>query len=190
MRAKILIPYYDYDNINFDVNDNYYKGNEYEDTLISSNNRDKDIINDYILSNNKVHKDSTSIKFFSIKNKANDENLLYTSCYCDVCNEYDMKSMSLEDFKMFENVDNNILIVKFDFNTIEEEFETDLKMWLDEHNKINSYDLDDEWKFKNEPFKDLVLEVDNLKYNLENCKILDSYEDKFIIFIEKIKNVI
>jgi hypothetical protein len=85
-------------------------------------------------------------------------------------------------------------IVEFDLDTVEEEFETEISLWVKEHNNINSYadKLGEDWVLAKEPKRNIKLHFKNNANEdifavLEDCKIMDIIEDNsFILFVERI----
>lgn len=194
MKCKLLLPYIDYYNTNFDVDDNYYSNGGYENALKTNNSMYGDSIYNHMNQNGGILSNSNNfnmgINIFNQNTHKNDEKTSYSSCegYLYDENMNDETVFGLENY--IKNQDVFILFIKLDFDTIEEEFETDFKMWVKSHNKINSYKADDDWKFANEPKKNIRVEVDDLTIDLLNCKILDVSNDKIAVLVEKIKYVI
>lgn len=191
MKVTLFLPYIDYYNSNFDVDDSYYSNGSYEKALKANNDMYGDSIFAH-MSNNNFSKSNTYNGFggFSQQTVKNEEKTSYSSCDATIYNE-NMEEETINGFKKYiNNQDVCVLFIKLDFDTIEEEFETDFKMWVKSHNKINSYKADDDWKFANEPKKNIRVEVGGLTVDLLNCKILDVSNDKIAVLVEKIKNVI
>ena len=85
-------------------------------------------------------------------------------------------------------------IVEFNLDTSEEEFETELALWVKEHNSINQYvdKLGEDWVLAKEPKRNLKL---NFKNNanediyavLVDCRIMDADKGgSLVLFVEKI----
>ena len=194
MKCKLLLPYIDYYNTNFDVDDNYYSNGGYENALKTNNSMYGDSIYNHMNQNGGILSNSNNfnmgINIFNQNTHKSDEKTSYSSCegYLYDENMNDETVFGLENY--IKNQDVFVLFIKLDFDTIEEEFETDFKMWVKSHNKINSYKADDDWKFANEPKKNVRVEVNGLTVDLLNCKILDVSNDKIAVLVEKIKYVI
>lgn len=198
MKGTLFLPYIDYYNSNFDVDDNYYSNGTYEETLTNEYTKNKDIvfntINDYFDGNTSVlranNNQGNTISFFNAKVPKNEEKTRYSSCDCYVLNEY-LKDITINDINALKNInDVCVLYVKLDFDTIEEEFEEDFKLWVKSHNNINNTNRSDEWKFENEPKRTFKLTINNISYELCNCRILEMSSNGFFILIEKIKESI
>ena len=87
-----------------------------------------------------------------------------------------------------------VKIVKFNRDSMDEEFEEDYNLWIEEHYKLNEYKdkLGEDKIWENEPIRTFYVEFINkaneTKYvRFENCKILDKGdEDEYAILAEKI----
>lgn len=197
MNATLFLPYIDYYNTKFDVDDSYYTENSYENALNDEYNKNKDIvyntINDYFDGNISVLKQGNNqgntINFFNTKTPKIEEKTRYSTCdailYNSSMEDCDINYLlqHLGGKNMFE------LIVKLNFDTIEEEFEEDLKLWVKTHNNINSTMNSDEWKFKNEPKKNIRIKIDCGEYDLIGCILLETSNDSFFIIVSEIKEV-
>jgi hypothetical protein len=119
----------------------------------------------------------------------NEEKTLYSSCECEAFDEY-MKDITINDImEQTFNKDIFIMYIKLDFNTIEEEFEEDYKLWVRTHNNINKQKMSDDWKFENEPKRTMKLLLSNKEFELVNCKILEVSNNGLFVLIEEIKDV-
>lgn len=194
MKCKILLPYIDYNNVNFDVDDNYYSNGGYANALKANDAMYGGSIYDHINQNGGVLSSANAfnvgLNVFNQNMSKNEEKTSYSSCegYIYDENMNDETVLNLQNYIKSQDV--CILYLKLDFDTIDEEFETDFKMWVKAHNKINAYNADDDWKFDNEPKKNVRISVDGFEADLLNCKILETSEDKIAILVEKIKYVI
>lgn len=85
-------------------------------------------------------------------------------------------------------------IIEFNLDTVEEEFETEVSLWVKEHNNINQYadKLGEEWVLAKEPKRNIKVQFKNNANQdvyavLEDCKIMDIVDDNmFAIFVERI----
>ena len=85
-------------------------------------------------------------------------------------------------------------IVEFNLDTVEEEFETEVSLWVKEHNNINQYadKLGEDWVLAKEPKRNIKVQFKNNASQdvyavLEDCKIMDIIEDNsFILYVERI----
>lgn len=198
MKCKLLLPYIDYYGSTFDVDENYYSNDAYEKALKSNNEMYGDSIYNHISNggfntNTAVFRGSYDINNivngFNDKVSKNEEKTLYSSCECEVFDEY-MKDITINDImEQTFNKDIFIMYIKLDFNTIEEEFEEDYKLWVRTHNNINKQKMSDDWKFENEPKRTMKLILSNKEFDLVNCKILEVSNNGLFVLIEEIKDV-
>lgn len=173
MRATIYLPYNDYNGYNFDIGNDYYSNGGYEKAL----------------QDNFLNEKNPNVSSLS----RNEEKTNYTTCECELFNEY-MSEESVDSLITYAvSSDVNVIVVKFDFNTFEEEFETELKLWIQTHNKINgNIHLSDDEKFQNEPKRTFKICFKNLKNEdtyLEfcDCKLLEPIgNDGYAMLIERI----
>lgn len=198
MKCNLYLPYIDYNNINFDVDNSYYKDNDYQKALENDYIKNNDIIsnsiNDYFEGNTSFLRQDNNlgntINFFGVKPSKNEEKVSYSSCNGEVhCENYSLNVIETIKSNIISN-EMMILCLKLDYDTMDEEFESDFKMWCSSHDKINSTNMNDEWKFKNEPKRDLILEINNFKVELKNVMILELSYDNIIIMVEKIREII
>ena len=97
MECKILLPYIDYYNTSFDVNENYFSNGDYEKALKSNNEMYGDSIYNHISNggfnaNTSVFRNpysfSNNVNESNMKVSKNEEKTLYSSCECIVYDEY------------------------------------------------------------------------------------------------------
>ena len=198
MECKILLPYIDYYNTSFDVDDNFFSNGEYERALNKNNDMYGDSIYNHISNggfndNTTVFRGSTmfndTINGFNKKVSKNEEKTLYSSCDCSIYNEY-MKDITINEIMEQTFIkDVSVMFIKPNFDTAEEEFEEDFKLWVKTHKNINLQKMSDEWKFENEPKKNIRLVISNKEFDLMNCKILEMSNSGFFVLIEEIKEV-
>ena len=177
--------------------ENYYTENSYVKALEDSYNQTKDAI--YESMNNgftdvlKQRNNSlNTFNMFNNKSSVINEKHHYTTCNASLYNENgeSENTDSLVKYMLDEDVFICIIDVKLDSS--EEEFETEFKMWVNTHDKINSSNTNDEWKLANEPKRDLKIKfTNNINTDsfalLQNCKIIDYINGKgYAILIERI----
>lgn len=193
MKCTLFLPYIDYYNTNFDVDDNYYSNGGYEKALKANDEMYKDSVYNFISNYESLGQQNvfnSTMNVFNTKVSKNEEKTAYSSCEATIYNE-EMKDETIDGLKSYlRSQDVFILFVKLDYYTIEEEFESDLKMWFSSHNKINSVNASDEWKFQNEPKRNIRIKIDDFNADLINSKILEVSNDGFVILVEKIKYII
>lgn len=196
MKCKLLLPYIDYYGSTFDVDENYYSNDAYEKALKSNNEMYGDSIYNHISNggfnaNTAVFRGSYDIKNvvngFNKKVPKNEEKTQYSSCECDLFDEF-MKDVSINEImELMSSKDVCVMFFKLDYNTIEEEFEEDYKLWVRTHNNINKQSMSNEWKFENEPKRNVKLILSNKEFDLINCKILEVSNNGMFVLIEEIK---
>ena len=199
MEVTLYLPYYDYNDGAFDVNDEYYNENEYIDAISDEYNKNKDIVYNSMLDYNNGSRnvfagtDGQMYKFGS-KVSQNEDKVAYSSCEGVLYNEDGEKDNVDKLIEKFAKQEAFVEMVEFNMDTPEEEFETELSLWTKEHSNINSYKLQkgEEWAWVNEPKRNVKIAFKN-KANedvyavLENCKIMDIVDrNMYIVFVEKI----
>lgn len=132
MKGTLYLEYSDYTDLNFDVSDTYYTEKSYIDQL----NKSVDNKIDYTCSKT-------------------DEKVSYTSCEISLPDENEGKIIeySIKNIPVLINV-------KFNFNTMEEDFDEEFKNWFFTTKKIKN----------SSPNKDLttsILPVKTFKFKLE-----------------------
>lgn len=199
MEVTLYLPYYDYNDGAFDVNNDYYDEDEYINAVSSEYNKNKDIIYNSVMdAKNGVGSllqggDGHTYKFGQ-KTSQSEDKVAYSKCngtLYDIGGSKDTVDGFIEKFAAQKQF---LEIVEFDLDTVEEEFETEISLWVKEHNNINSYadKLGEDWVLAKEPKRNIKLHFKNNANEdifavLEDCKIMDIIEDNsFILFIERI----
>ena len=199
MEVTLYLPYYDYNDGAFDVNDDYYDEDEYINAVSSEYNKNKDIIYNSVRdAKNGVGSllqggDGQTYKFGQ-KTSQSEDKVAYSKCngtLYDIGGSKDTIDSFIEKFAAQKQF---LEIVEFDLDTVEEEFETEISLWVKEHNNINSYadKLGEDWVLAKEPKRNIKLHFKNNANEdifavLEDCKIMDIIEDNsFILFVERI----
>ena len=198
MKVELYLPYYDYNDNAFDVSNNYYDNEEdYINAMSSEYNKNKDIVYNSMLNGSIGAYNGTDGQTYKFGEKTpqNEEKVAYSKC----------NGVLYDDSGNLENVDNLIdrfvqqksfiEMVEFDDSSSEEEFVSEISLWVKEHNAINQYRefKGDEWTWVNEPKRNVkikfLLYVDEDIYAIwENCKIMDIIEgNSIILFIEKMR---
>lgn len=198
MEVTLFMPYYDYNDGNFDVSDNYYSDDEYVKRMRDEYNANKDVVFDSMLNAKNGSSslfqgaDGQTYKFGS-KEPQNEDKVVYSSCNAAL---YDCKGKPYTVDGLithFAKQESFIAMVELDIDTSEEEFESEIMLWMREHVKINEYKdkNGEEWAWSNEPIKDVKMSFKNnsdeeLFSMLRNCKIMDILDDgNFILYIER-----
>lgn len=200
MEATLYLPYYDYNDGLFDVSNDYYNSDEYARKVSDEYNKSKDVVYNSMLdmkngsSSVFVGGDGQTYKFGQ-KSDYSEEKVAYSSCESVIYNSDGKEETVDEVITHFVKMEPFVCMVELDMDTSEEEFETELSMWNNEHCNINKYKASggEEWVWGNEPKRNLKMKFLNngnetVYAVLENCKIMDRVEyNMFIVYVEKIR---
>jgi len=198
MEVTLYLPYYDYNDDAFDVGNNYYNEGEYAEKMSSEYNNSKDIVYNSVL--NAQNGNGTIVQGFDgqayklgSRQTQSEDKVAFSSC----------KATMYGGNGEHETVDNLIAhyvdgkpfveMVELDDDVSEDEFISEISLWVKEHNGINKYKefKGEDWAWVNEPKRNikisLVNKADETIYgNIENCKIMDIVDGRtMIIYIEK-----
>ena len=198
MKVELYLPYYDYNDNAFDVSNNYYDNEEdYINAMSSEYNKNKDIVYNSMLNGSiGVYNGTDGQTYkFGEKTPQNEEKVAYSKCngvlYDDSGNLENVYNL----IDRFVQQKSFIEMVEFDDSTSEEEFVSEISLWVKEHNAINQYRefKGDEWTWVNEPKRNVKIKfLNNANEYIyaiwENCKIMDIIEgNSIILFIEKMR---
>ena len=210
MKVSTYLPYFDYNDSNFDIQSSTVNGQDYADMLEKEYNRSKSIIDSFM---NGKESPTTALKsddgqtyYFGQNNAKNELKMLYSkssAIILDADDKDETVDMLIEHFARQE-----MFVSKLEFmDDMEEEFELELSLWKNEHNKLNSYkdkgnkfvtdrngnrEPIDEWILKNEPVRNVRLSFLNkantmIYAELKNCKIIDiEKNNKIDLLVESI----
>lgn len=187
MIATIYLPFLLYNEDVFHKKINTYDYVSYADTLINDYNKNKDVVNDYM--NSGINNNSTAK--FNANNQQNsfsDEEYTYCSSTVELT-DIDGNSETIDNLLgYFRNKEAFYLFAKFNQDEMDEDVESELKMWERETNKINSYPQDEDWKIDNLPTKNLKISINNTAFaDLKNCKIMEKYGvSEYAILVQEI----
>ncbi len=201
MNAKIYLPYINYGDDLFSMNNDYYSdSNSYIDAMTDDYNRNKDIVTNSVLDMMEGHgnlysgTDGNTYSFGQSTQQA-EEKYSYAKCDCTIFNEEG------EDESVDSIISNMVrqqpvvYMVELDRDTSEEEFEEELRAWSNDHNGINQYKVfkGEEWGWMNEPVRNLKVSFQNKKGDtiymmLNGCRILDIVDGtSYILYIDKME---
>lgn len=199
MEVTLYLPYYDYNDGNFDVSNDYYNDNEYSNAMSNDFNRSKDIVYNSVLAakngtGSLVQGADGHTYKFGQKTSQSEDKVAFSSCkgiLWDIGGEKDTVDGFITKFAQQKQF---LEIVEFDLDTSEEEFETELSLWSREHTSINKYkdDLGEDWVLAKEPKRNLKVQFKNnanqITYAiLEDCRIMDIIDkNSFVLFVERI----
>ena len=179
MEVTLYMPYYDYNDGAFDVNNNYYDENEYIEAVSKEYNKNKDIIYNAVYERENggcglIGGDGQTYKF-GANTAQKEEKVAYSSCNGIVYDENGNDDTVDSLITHFVDQKPFIEMFEFDDNTSEEEFIAEVSLWVKEHNR------NVKMHFVNKAGEDIYA-------ILENCKIMDIVDDNsMIVFIEKLR---
>ena len=200
MKVTLYLPYYDYNDGAFDVSNDYYKNEEdYAKMVEQEYNKNKDIVFNSMLdakngSGSLVQGSDGQTYKFGQQTAQNEDKVAYSSCegvLFDIGGSEDTVDGFIGKFAAQKQF---LEIVEFDLDTSEEEFESEISLWIREHNNINKYvdQLGEDWVLAKEPKRNVKVQFKNNANEdvyavLENCKILEIIEkNSFVLFVERI----
>jgi len=202
MKVTLFLPYYDYNDGNFDVSNDYYSEDEYSNAMSKNFNESKDIVYNSVLAakngtGSLVQGSDGHTYKFGQKTSQSEDKVAFSKCegiLSDISGEEDTVDSIISKFASQKQF---LEIIDFDLDTSEEEFETELSLWTREHNSINKYkdQLGEDWVLAKEPKRNLKIHFKN-KANqdtyaiFEDCRIMDIMDKtSFVLFVEKISLV-
>lgn len=197
MNTTLYLPYINYENIQFQANNDYYTSKEeYSKTLENDYYMNKDVIYNKMNAWNSGSVDlinKSTINSQSFHNNNDDDDVKYSKCEVLLYNENYEEETIDSIINYFNENDVFILIIKFNFDTMDEEFEEDLKLWFRTHQNINNIkEADDDWKFTNQPIRNFKFNFIN-KFNTQtngellNCKLIQQMDNNtYVVLVEKI----
>ena len=211
MKLNAYLPYFDYNDSKFDIQSSTVNGQDYADMLEKEYNRSKSIVDSFM---NGKESPTTALKsddgqtyYFGQNNAKNELKMLYSkssAIMLDADDKDETVDMLIEHFARQE-----MFVSKLEFmDDMEEDFELELSLWKNEHNKLNSYkdkgnkfvtdrngnrEPIDEWILKNEPVRNVRISFLNkantmIYAELKNCKIIDiEKNNKIDLLVESIE---
>ena len=200
MEVTLYLPYYDYNDGAFDVDSNYYDEEEYIKAVSNEYNKNKDVVFNSVMDAKNgsgsllMGTDGQTYKF-GAQSQQSEDKVAYSSCNGTLYDEKGNDETVDGIITHFAKQKPFLEMIEFDMDSSEEEFETEVSLWMKEHNGINQYKdfKGEEWTWVNEPKRNLKMHFKNnadedIYAILENCKIMDILEDgTLIVFIEKIR---
>ena len=131
---------------------------------------------------------------FGQKTSQNEDKVSYSKCEATLYDEDGSDETVDGLIQKFAEQKDFVEMVELDYDTSEEDFETECSIWKNEHNSINSYRnvAGDAWVASREPKRNVKMHFKNnanedIYAMLENCKIMDDSEPgTFIVYVEKI----
>ena len=197
MEIKLYLETENGDDLNFDVDNSYYGNGDYISALNSSYETSKNDVSNFCLNAKRDHlrQENIDIKTFGGFNTRVSENaskVAYTTCVAKILNE-EMRDETIDGL-ITHNLDGDMFLefMEFDYDTMDEDFDSDLKMWVRTFQKIEAMVVDDEWKIQNYPKRTFKFSYKD-SYGGEgygefiNCKVIGTVgKSMYCVLIEKI----
>lgn len=201
MNITVYLPYYEYNDNDFEVDKDYYKSNDEYFNAIRENIQStrNDVIqgmNNYMNNGSvKAYKDEYGQTYrYANKGRENEDKVAYSKCEALI---YDSngKEETVDNFiSDYVSKEMQLYVFKFNLDTADEEFEQEVNLWTTEHNKIQKYnERDEDWVFENEPIRNIKIKFTNNaneeKYaELVNCKLMEKQSlNIYVVLVEEIK---
>ena len=201
MNITVYLPYYEYNDNDFEVDKDYYKSNDEYFNAIRENIQStrNDVIqgmNNYMNNGSvKAYKDEYGQTYrYANKEREGEDKVAYSKCEALI---YDSngKEETVDNFiSDYVSKEMQLYVFKFNLDTSDEEFEQELNLWTTEHNKIQKYnERDEDWVFENEPIRNIKIKFTNNaneeKYaELVNCKLMEKQSlNIYVVLVEEIK---
>lgn len=201
MNITVYLPYYEYNDNDFEVDKDYYKSNDEYFNAIRENIQStrNDVIqgmNNYMNNGSvKAYKDEYGQTYrYTNKERESEDKVAYSKCEALI---YDSngKEETVDNFiSDYVSKEMQLYVFKFNLDTADEEFEQEVNLWTTEHNKIQKYnERDEDWVFENEPIRNIKIKFTNNaneeKYaELVNCKLMEKQSlNIYVVLVEEIK---
>lgn len=203
MEGKVYLQYIAYDDNLFSVGEDYYKDeNEYINAITEDYDRNKDIVTNSVLDmmegSGRLYSGVDGNTYvFGQKMSQKEEKYSYAKCDCTIFNE-DGEDESVDSMiSRLVSQQPTVYMFELDRDTSEEEFEEELRMWVNDHNGINQYKpfKGEEWAWVNEPARNVKVSFKNksnetVNIMLIDCRILDIVDNSsYILYIERMEMV-
>ncbi len=203
MEAKVYLQYIAYDDNLFSANEDYYKDeNDYINAITEDYNRNKDIVTNSVLDmmegSGRLYSGADGNTYaFGQKTSQKEEKYSYAKCDCIIFNE-DGEDESVDSMiSGLVSQQPTVYMFELDRDTSEEEFEEELRMWVNDHNGINQYKpfKGEEWAWVNEPVRNVKISFKNnnnetVNILLIDCRILDIIDNtSYILYIERMEMI-
>lgn len=203
MEAKVYLQYIAYDDNLFSVSEDYYKDeNEYINAITEDYDRNKDIVTNSVLDmmegSGRLYSGADGNTYaFGQKTPQKEEKYSYAKCDCVIFNENGGDESVDEIISKMVSQQPVIYMFELDRDTSDEEFEEELRVWVNDHNGINQYKpfKGEQWAWTNEPLRDVKVSFKNkrdetVNMKLCDCRILDIVDDSsYILYIERMEMI-
>ena len=197
MELKLYLEIDNGDDLNFDVDSNYYQGEDYANALSKDYEASMNDVSNFCLTAKKSHLRQENVTVngfggFNTRVSEIEEKVAYTTCDVRILDE-NMEDETINGL-IKHDLQNEMFMyfIEFNYDSIEEDFESDLRLWATTWKKIESMPYDDDWKIQNYPKRNFKFSYKN-DYGGDgfgefiNCKIIGSIGGgNYCVLIEKI----
>jgi len=198
MEVTIKIVLENFNDGDFDTNNDYYKSN---DDFFDAVKRNVDMNSNVayeVMSNqgSSMGRRTASFGTDGYKPSKNARNSIYT-CKATLLDE-DENDETVDSLVTKSLTDDVVVsIIQYNTDSMDEEFEEDLKLWISDHHSINQYKdkLGDDAVWENEPKRTFIVSFPNksgeeVNVQYENCRIVSEFEGvKYAVLAENVKLV-
>ena len=193
MKATLYMPYFGY-NSDFDAEGTYKTENDYVKAMENTYNQTKDVITSFMSGGavkNYTGLDGQTYSFGQQESKK--DKISYAPCEVTMFDE-DGNADNVDNLiTHFAKQEMFIDTVILDMTNINEDFQSELSIWVNEHESVNrnGAKFGGEWCWIHEPMRELGLSFKNkanetVYAKLINCKIGDMpQKNQILLFIEK-----
>lgn len=201
MKIKLYLPFYDYNDSDFEINNDYYKSNEdyfnaVEQNLKQTRNAVMNGMSNYVNGGSLRGYQSTNGQVYAFGGKAQNtqEKVSYAECEAMLYND-NGKDESIDDFiKNYVSQNSQIYILNLNLDNCDEDFEQELNLWFKEHENLQKYgnERGNKWILDNEPVRQIKVKFTNNaneeKYaEFVNSKIIEKQGmNIYILLVQKI----
>ena len=195
MKATLYMPYFGY-NSDFDAEGTYKTENDYVKAMENAYNQTKDVITSFMSDGavkNYTGLDGQTYSFGQQESKK--DKISYAPCEVTMFDE-DGNADNVDNLiTHFAKQEMFIDTVILDMTNINEDFQSELSIWVNEHESVNrnGAKFGGEWCWIHEPMRELRLSFKNkanetVYAKLINCKIGDMpQKNQILLFIEKME---
>lgn len=172
MNSTLFLEYYNYNDDKFDVKDYFSDSNSYIEALQKYSTQESNFMNVSEKKNNTIQ---------------------YAKCDCKLYDENN-EDLTIDKLVGFYNTNEMImLVVELKLDTEDEEFDSELNGWYNEHKELDKIkNIEEDKRFLLEPKRDIKMIFNNLKNKetyctLSNTTILEKMDNEhYIIIVDKV----
>lgn len=193
MNVKIYFPYYGYGNEDYEVSDQYMSEDDYINAIRREDEMSRDVVYESMIRQSEGGSlIGGDVKLYSV-GKEDNEKIEFCTCDGVLYNEEE-EDMSVDELvTQMANQKPFVCVLGVDFDTMDEDFTIELRLWQKEHQGINSLidNKGEAWCWSKEPRKDLEVEFVNEANETKRgvcvgSVMMDTYDDnKIILYVER-----